>query len=243
MKTSDNLNLNLPESSDYADIAVLTDDLKKLDAAQPGANTKTAPAAADSVLLYDSADATPGKPKKTLLSALTTFFSTALSSVFAAASHAHAWSAITDKPTVFSPASHSHAASDISSGTLPVVRGGTGGGDATTARSNLGAATAPTLATVTFPASGWVLNSTTACYEQTADAAGLLTTDTTATVTVMPKGSTDAAAQLLTDEAYGCIFTKGSYAACNTAGKLYVRGPSGGDKPTVDFPVYVVLHR
>ena len=241
MKISDNLNLSLPEGNDYADITVLTEDLKKIDAAHPGTNTKAEPIAADSVLLYDSADA--AKPKKTLLSALTTFFKTTLADTFAALVHTHKWVDITDPPGSYTPSAHTHAAGDITSGVLPVARGGTGAGDAAGARSSLGAATAPTSVTVTLPASGWVLNSSTTCYEQTVPVTGLLATDSTKTVTVCSHGSTDAAAQLLTDEAYGCIFTKGGYAACNTAGKLYVRGPAGGDKPTVDFQVYVIIHR
>lgn len=36
------------------------------------------------------------------------------------------WSGITDKPTSFPPAAHNHDASNITSGTLPVSRGGTG---------------------------------------------------------------------------------------------------------------------
>lgn len=241
MKTSDNLNLSLPEGNDYADITVLTDDLKKIDAAQPGANTKSAPVAADSVLLYDSADA--AKPKKTLLSALVALFKAALADAFAALLHTHKWADITDPPDSYTPSAHAHAASDITSGTLPVVRGGTGGGDATTARSNLGAASVPTLVTVTLPSSGWTLNSSTTCYEQTVAVAGLLSTDTAATVTVWPRGSTDATAQALTDAAYGAVFTEGCYVSCTTDGNLYCRGPKGGDKPQVDFPVNVVVHR
>ncbi len=36
------------------------------------------------------------------------------------------WEGITDKPESFPPASHNHDASDITGGTLPVSRGGTG---------------------------------------------------------------------------------------------------------------------
>lgn len=55
-------------------------------------------------------------------------------------------SGVTRKVTVaqvragLASAAHTHAASDITSGTLPVARGGTGSGDAATARANLGAA-------------------------------------------------------------------------------------------------------
>lgn len=243
MKISDNLNLSLPEGNDYADITVLTEDLQKIDAAHPGTNTKAEPIAADSMLLYDSADATPGKPKKTLLSALTTFFKTTLADTFAALVHTHKWVDITDPPGSYTPSAHTHAAGDITSGVLPVARGGTGAGDAAGARSSLGAAITPTSVTVTLPASGWTLNSSTTCYEQTVPVTGLLTTDNTATVTVCPHGSTDVAAQLLTDAAYGAIFAPGGYAACTTDGQLYCRGPAGGDKPQVDFPADVVFHR
>ncbi len=40
--------------------------------------------------------------------------------------HVHEWGDITGRPNSFTPASHSHSASDISNGTLPVTRGGTG---------------------------------------------------------------------------------------------------------------------
>ena len=40
--------------------------------------------------------------------------------------------------TTYAPASHKHSISDITSGTLPVARGGTGATDKTTARTNLG---------------------------------------------------------------------------------------------------------
>lgn len=118
----------------------------------------------------------------------------------------------------------------------------TGGTDALTP-VDIGAATAPTSVTVTLPVSGWTLNSSTTCYEQTVPVTGMLTTDNTATVTAWPHGSTDAAAQLLTDAAYAAIFTQGGYAAVNEDGKLYIRGPAGGDKPQVNFTVDVVVHR
>lgn len=42
------------------------------------------------------------------------------------ASHTHTKSQITDFPTSMTPTAHNHAAGDITSGTLPVARGGTG---------------------------------------------------------------------------------------------------------------------
>lgn len=50
------------------------------------------------------------------------------------------WNEIEGKPTEFPPSSHNHSASQIASGTLPLARGGTGGTDAATARTALGAA-------------------------------------------------------------------------------------------------------
>lgn len=231
MKTSEKLNLSLPEPSDFVDVNVLTEDLKKIDDALPGTNKKETPVAEDGVLLYDSADS--GKPKKTLLSALST--------LFALAAHKHTKSDITDFPTSMTPTAHTHTASEITSGTLPVVRGGTGAADASTARSNLGAGAAPALLTATFPASGWVLSG--GCYQQTVYCGGLTTADGPKTALILPQGSTDAAAQLLTDAAYGAIFAPGGYAACNTANYLYARGPSGGSAPTANFTVNVQVRR
>ena len=45
---------------------------------------------------------------------------------YAASSHTHTKSQITDFPTTMTPSAHTHAASDISSGVLGAARGGTG---------------------------------------------------------------------------------------------------------------------
>lgn len=52
------------------------------------------------------------------------------------------------------PASHGHAAADITSGTLPLARGGTGAPDGATALSNMGGASTAALSTArnTLPA-------------------------------------------------------------------------------------------
>mgnify|MGYP000887001897 CR=1 FL=1 len=125
MTTTDNLGLNLPESNDYADVAVLNQNFQKLDAQALKAQTaKTAPADAVKVPVIDSADAS--KTKLVLWSAI----KTALSSVFAgithaarhktggadalapadigaaAASHNHIKSQITDFPTSMTPTAH-----------------------------------------------------------------------------------------------------------------------------------------
>ncbi|AWY05707.1 minor tail protein [Microbacterium phage Percival] len=65
----------------------------------------------------------------------------------AAASHAHAWTEVTGKPTTFPPSTHGHALTDSNiTGTLPINQGGTGATNAAEALQALGIfvqATAP----------------------------------------------------------------------------------------------------
>lgn len=62
------------------------------------------------------------------------------------------------------PTAHQHSAADITSGTLPVARGGTGGTDAATARTGIGAASTAALdaARATLAASAKTANYTLA---------------------------------------------------------------------------------
>lgn len=62
------------------------------------------------------------------------------------------WSTLPGKPATFPPTAHIHDASQITSGILPLARGGLGANNATTARSNIGAGT---IATASLGASGW----------------------------------------------------------------------------------------
>ena len=57
----------------------------------------------------------------------------------AAASHSHTKSQITDFPTSMAPTAHNHSAANITSGILPIARGGTGASTAAAAKANLGA--------------------------------------------------------------------------------------------------------
>ncbi len=241
MQHSEHYELKLPETTDNYTVDNENANTTAIDTALYGLETgkeaalsaaaaKAAPADGDSVVITDSAEG--GKTKRVLWSGI----KTALGSVFAAASH-------------------SHATGDITTGTLGVPRGGTGlatltsgyflrgnGTDAVTlstpaaAKTAMAAATALTPVTCSFTVAGWTLNSTTSCYEQTVACAGLLTTDDKRT-SVTPVGSTDAAAQKLTDAAEALV----TRYSCGTDGYLSARAAS--TKPTVAFSVAVSIIR
>jgi hypothetical protein len=59
-------------------------------------------------------------------------------------------------------ASHNHSAGNITSGTLPIARGGTGGTTAATARANLGAAKGADTSAATAATAGWYRIATSA---------------------------------------------------------------------------------
>ena len=116
----------------------------------------------------------------------------------------------------------------------------TGGADALTA-ADIGACMTPVAVSVTLTTSGWSLVS--GCYEQTVACSGLLSTDTQATVTVLPNGGSDADARILIDEAYAAVAGPGGKFVCETNGQLKAICPKGGAKPTVALPLIVCIAR
>ncbi|MBF2899153.1 phage tail-collar fiber domain-containing protein [Pseudomonas aeruginosa] len=64
----------------------------------------------------------------------------------------YSWASLPGKPANFPPSGHNHDAGQITSGILPLARGGLGANNAVTARSNIGAGT---IATASLGASGW----------------------------------------------------------------------------------------
>lgn len=187
---------------------------------------KTTPVDADAVPVIDSADSS--KTKLTtwanIKAALKTFFD----SIYAAATHTHTKSQITDFPASMMPTAH--AASHKTDGTDALAAG------------DINAATKPAIVTVTFATASWTLNATSNCYEQTVACEGLLAADSY-NIDAVPVGSTDAAAQALTDAAYAVMAGPGGRMACDTDGQLYARCPAGAAAPTINFQVAVVISR
>ncbi|HCF3645512.1 TPA: phage tail protein [Pseudomonas aeruginosa] len=64
----------------------------------------------------------------------------------------YSWASLPGKPATFPPSGHNHDATQITSGILPLARGGLGANNAVTARSNIGAGT---IATASLGSSGW----------------------------------------------------------------------------------------
>lgn len=99
----------------------------------------------------------------------------------------------------------------------------------------IGAATVGDPIILTFPASGWALQSNST-FTQSIACQGLKATDNYRS-RVEPVGNeNDPEAQELTDAAFSCV----NYAACNQNGYLFLRCK---DKPEVNFNVAVVIIR
>lgn len=147
---------------------------------------------------------------------------------FAAAVHRHVWGDIDDKPTTFPPSTHQHGTGDITSGTLPIVRGGTGGTTAAAARTNIGAAQKLS-GTATLAVANWT--GTAAPYTYTLAVSGMLATDVP---TIDYVGGTDQAAAELIKTAWQ--LAAGSYTKPQTAaGQLIFKAK---EKPVTNIPIY-----
>lgn len=96
-------------------------------------------------------------------------------------------------------ASHKHSAADITSGTLPISRGGTGATTAAAIRTNLGACQKYRY-TVTIPTGSWT--TATKGWYKTVSVSGI-TSAMTPTVDVVQSSTASTAMQQL--EAWGCI--------------------------------------
>lgn len=157
------------------------------------------------------------------------------------------WSGIADKPTSFPPSSHTHDASNITSGTLPVSRGGTGrstltsgyflrgnGTSAVTmstptaARQAMSAVTPVGPTTVTLSATAW---SGSGPWTQTVTVSGVTANDSH--LHVYPVDIADADARKLYEEAYGCLAAQ----ADTVAGGI--KFTCREKKPTTNFQVVI----
>ena len=99
----------------------------------------------------------------------------------------------------FAVLAHKHSAADITSGTLPVPRGGTGGTTPTTARSGIGACARYSYS-VTIPTSSWT-TATVGWYKDITVSGVTAAMNPTAGLVQ----SSDAAAAKLQLEAWGCV--------------------------------------
>lgn len=91
----------------------------------------------------------------------------------------YSWASLPGKPANFPPSGHNHDAGQITSGILPLARGGLGANNAVTARSNIGAGT---IATASLGASGWWRDNDTGYIRQWGVTASL-GQDSSATIT------------------------------------------------------------
>lgn len=157
------------------------------------------------------------------------------------------WDGIENKPTSFPPSSHIHDASNITSGTLPVSRGGTGqttmlsgyflrgnGTGAVTmstptaARQAMSAVTPVGPTTVTLYATSW---SGSGPWTQTVTVSGVTANDNH--LHVYPVDIADADARKLYEEAYACLAAQ----ADTVAGGITFTCRE--KKPTTNFQVVI----
>lgn len=133
MNQTANLGLNLPEESDWAEVATLNENWEKVDEAvakkaELGADGKI-PAEQLPEMNYDKAGsaATVQANLDAHVNNKSNPHGVTAEQVGARAdTWVPSWSEVSGKPGTFPPSGHNHDAANIISGTLPVARGGTG---------------------------------------------------------------------------------------------------------------------
>lgn len=253
MNTTPNYGLNLPEASDYADVAKFNENAVIIDTQLAARIPLAQKGVAGGVADLDSGGKVPAAQLPSYVDDVLEYANLA---AFPASGEAgkiyvaqdtnktYRWSG-----SAYVEISQSLALGETSStafrgdlGRAAYDHSQTSGNPHGSTAAQVGAATKPSIVTVTFTTSGWVKNSSTNCYEQMVAVAGLLASDGK-NVRVEPVGSTDAAAQALTDAAYAILAGPGGYVACNANGQLYARCPAEASAPTTNFQVAVVISR
>ena len=133
MNQTANLGLNLPEESDWAEVATLNENWEKVDEAvakkaELGADGKI-PVEQLPEMNYDTAGSAAAVQKNldTHTGNKSNPHGVTAAQVGARAdTWVPSWSEVSGKPGTFPPSGHNHDAANINSGTLPVARGGTG---------------------------------------------------------------------------------------------------------------------
>ncbi len=225
MTETSHYKLKKPEATDFAQVETLNENADLIDAtlhdlaeaSKPPTEDKAEPVDADSVTLQDSAAG--GTHKRLTWAAI----KVALGKVFAAVGHTHAPADIGA-----AAASHNHSAANITSGTLPLARGGTNATTAAAARTQLGACARVAPVTVTLTAAGWAGSGP---WTQAVTVSGVVAADTH--LGVYPINVADAAARKLYEAAYGCLAPE----ADTAAGKVTFTCYSG--KPATNFQVRI----
>lgn len=125
------------------------------------------------------------------------------------------------------PTVHTHSAADITSGTLPITRGGTGGTTATAARTALSASGLSTVSTATLTAANWTGASAPFSYSLTISGV-----TSTSNQEILPS-LTITAEQL--EALQGANITDGGQSTNTIILKAY------GDKPAINIPIRVIV--
>ncbi len=137
MKKTTNYEFNLPESSDLYNVEDFNSNFSNVDEKLKEVDTPTYVVASENAALSsgEKLSVAFGKIAKAI-STLISHIADATSHITPAerttwnskanGTHTHTKSQISDFPSSMTPTAHNHSASEITSGTLPVARGGTG---------------------------------------------------------------------------------------------------------------------